>query len=184
MSAAWAWGNIRSNSYHFRVGAPVMIQRFCDWLAATSLSQLFGGADWFVPTVQTLHIMSIAVVVTTLAMLDFRLLRLTRGGPALSRLAGSFLPWTWRALAVLLVTGVLLTITEPSRELMNWSFRLKMVMVLTLVALTLAFQASIAKDPEYWTSSLRRRRLGNALALASLLLCVSIVVAGRLIAYV
>jgi uncharacterized membrane protein len=165
-------------------GAPAMIQHFCDWLAATSLSQLFGRADWFVPTVQTVHILCIAVVVTTLAMLDFRLLRLTRGGPALGQLARSFLPWTWRALAVLLASGVLLTITEPTRELMNWSFRVKMVLVLTLVALTLAFQAAIVKDPEYWTSSSRRRRLGNALALASLLLCVSIVVAGRLIAYV
>ena len=53
-----------------------MIQQFCDWLAATSVSQLFAGMDWFVPTVQTLHILSIAVVVTTLGMLDFRLLRL------------------------------------------------------------------------------------------------------------
>ena len=46
-----------------------MIQHFSDWLAATSLSQLFAGMNWFVPTVQTLHILSIAVVVTTLGML-------------------------------------------------------------------------------------------------------------------
>jgi hypothetical protein len=160
-----------------------MIQQFCDWLAATSLSQLFAGMDWFVPTVQTLHILSIAVVVTTLGMLDFRLLRLIRSGLPLQALAGSFIPWTWRALGVLLLSGMLLIITEPTRELMNDAFRVKMLLVLLLVVLTFVFQAATTREPGYWTASPTRRRLGGALGVASLVLCVSIVAAGRLIAY-
>ena len=160
-----------------------MIQQFCDWLAATALSQWFAGMDWFVPTVQTLHLLSIAVVVTTLGMLDFRLLRLIRSGPPLQRLAGNFIPWTWRALGVLLVSGLLLIITEPTRELMNDAFRVKMLLVVLLVVLTLVFQAATSREPGYWTASPTRRRLGGALGAASLVLCVSIVAAGRLIAY-
>jgi uncharacterized protein DUF6644 len=160
-----------------------MMQQFSDWLAATFLSQLFAGMSWFVPTVQTLHILSIAVVVTTLGMLDFRLLRLIRSGPPLQTLARNFIPWTWRALGVLLVTGTLLIITEPTRELMNDAFRLKMLMVLTLVVLTLVFQTANTREPGYWSASPARRRLGGVLGIASLLLCVSIVAAGRLIAY-
>jgi hypothetical protein len=160
-----------------------MIQQFCDWLAATSLSQWFAGMDWFVPTVQTLHILSIAVVVTTLGMLDFRLLRVIRSGPPLQTLAGNFIPWTWRALGVLLVSGILLIITEPTRELMNDAFRVKMLLVVLLVVLTFVFQAATNREPGYWTSSPARRRLGWALGVASLVLCVSIVAAGRLIAY-
>ena len=161
-----------------------MVQHFCDWLAATSVSQLFAGLGWFVPTVQTLHILSIAVVVTTLGMLDFRLLRLIRRGPSLESLAGSFIPWTWRAFAVLLVSGILLIITEPTRELMNDAFRLKMLLVLLLVGLTFVFQSANHREAGYWNASPARRRLGAALAVASLVLCVSIVAAGRLIAYV
>ena len=160
-----------------------MMQQFSDWLAATSVSQLFAGMNWFVPTVQTLHILSIAVVVTTLGMLDFRLLRLIRSGPPLQTLAGNFIPWTWRALGVLLATGILLIITEPTRELMNDAFRLKMLMVLALVILTFVFQAATTREPGYWSASPARRRLGGVLGIISLLLCVSIVVAGRLIAY-
>jgi hypothetical protein len=160
-----------------------MMQQFSDWLAATSLSQLFAGMNWFVPTVQTLHILSIAVVVTTLGMLDFRLLRLIRSGPPLQTLAGSFIPWTWRALGVLLATGLLLIITEPTRELMNDAFRLKMLLVLALVVLTFVFQAANTREPGYWSASPARRRFGAVLGIASLVLCVSIVVAGRLIAY-
>ena len=161
-----------------------MIQEFSDWLAATSLSQLFAGLGWFVPTVQTVHILSIAVVVTTLGMLDFRLLRLIRTGPPLATLAGNFIPWTWRALIVLLVSGILLIITEPNRELMNDAFRLKMLLVAMLVVLTFVFQRATTREPGYWNASPARRRLGGALGVASLVLCVSIVAAGRLIAYV
>lgn len=160
-----------------------MIQQFSDWLAATSLSQLFAGLGWFVPTVQTFHILSIAVVVTTLGMLDFRLLRLIRSGPPLATIAGSFMPWTWRALGVLLVSGILLIITEPTRELMNDAFRVKMLLVLVLAVLTFVFQSVTTREPGYWSASPARRRLGGVLAIASLVLCVSIVVAGRFIAY-
>jgi hypothetical protein len=161
-----------------------MIQRFSEWLASTWLSQLFASARWWVPAVQTIHILAIAAVVTMLAMLNFRLLRLTRSGPTLHSLAGGYVPWVWRALNVLLVSGVLLTITEPRRELMNNSFRLKMLLVLVLVALTFVLHHTVRKDPDYWTISPERRLLGSAIALSSILVCVSIVAAGRLIAYV
>lgn len=161
-----------------------MMQHFCDWLSTTALSQLFANTTWFVPTVQTIHILSIAVVVTTLGMLDARLLQLTRKPPQLPEMASSFLPWTWRALGVLLVTGTLLTITEPSRELMNWAFRVKMVMVVLLALLTLGFQVALRKNPAFWSASAARRRAGGVLGVVSLCLVVSIVVAGRWIAYV
>jgi uncharacterized membrane protein SirB2 len=160
-----------------------MMQSFCDWLAATTLSQFFAGQNWFVPTVQTVHILSIAVVVITLGMLDFRLLHLTQRGPAPEVMAGKFIPWTWRALVILLITGILLVITEPQRELMNNAFRLKMVMVAVLILLTLAVQRASARETGYWSASPARRRLGGALGIVSLVLCVSIVAAGRLIAY-
>src|SRR6185437_11570885 len=161
-----------------------MIQHFCDWLAATWLSQTFANAGWFVPTVQTIHILSIAAVIIMLSMMNFRMLRITRSGPPLQNLAGGYVPWVWRALVILLVSGILLTITEPTRELMNNAFRLKMLMVVVLIVLTSVFSSALKKDPEYWSVTPGRRVLGSALALGSLLLCVSIVAAGRLIAYV
>lgn len=161
-----------------------MIQHFCDWLAATWLSQAFANAGWFVPTVQTIHILSIAAVIIMLSMMNFRLLRITRSGPTLQSLSAGYVPWIWRVLVILLVSGTLLTITEPTRELMNNAFRLKMVLVVVLVVLTAVFSSALRKDAEFWSATPGRRVLGGALALTSLILCVSIVAAGRLIAYV
>ena len=161
-----------------------MIQAFSDWLAATSLSKLFADTGWFVPTVQTIHILAIAAVVTLLSMLNFRLLRITRSGPSLPNLAAGYVPWVWRSLVILLVSGILLTITEPSRELMNNAFRLKMLLVLVLTVLTVILRSTLRHDPEYWTTTPQRRLLGGTIAAVSLILCASIVAAGRLIAYV
>ncbi len=161
-----------------------MIQHFCDWLAATRLSQAFANAGWFVPTVQTIHILSIAAVIIMLSMMNFRLLRITRSGPSLQSLSAGYVPWVWRVLVILLVTGILLTITEPTRELMNNAFRLKMLMVVVLTILTAVFSSALRKDGEYWSATPGRRVLGSAIGLTSLILCVSIVAAGRLIAYV
>jgi hypothetical protein len=45
------------------------------------------------------------------------------------------------------------------------------------------FSNWLAGTPGYWSSSLPRRRLGQMLGIGSLVLCVGIVAAGRLIAY-
>lgn len=160
-----------------------MFDSFSDWLASTALSQLFASTSWFVPTVQTVHILGIAVVVTAVAMINVRLLGVVRRGPDLPQLAQSLLPWVWIALAVLLLTGVLLTITEPARELQNTTFWIKMLMIVALVLLTQLLQRSMQRDPGYWSATSGRRRLGAAIGAANLLLCASIVAAGRLIAY-
>jgi len=161
-----------------------MMERFSDWLASTSASEAFASATWFIPIVQTVHILAIAVVVTTLVMFNFRLLKLTRVGPPLDELSRSFMPWTWRALWVLLATGLLMIITEPARELLSFPFWLKMGMVALLVMLTLIVHSAVRRDGGYWAATSQRRVTGSALAIISLLLCIGIVTAGRLIAYV
>lgn len=161
-----------------------MISAFCDWLAATPLSQAFQDASWFVPLVQTVHIMSIAVVMTSVGMIDFKLLGIGGRTQSLDGMVSSFMPWVWTALVILLITGTLLTITEPSRELMNAAFRIKMVMVACAASMLLIVQRPLRREAHYWEMSTRRRRAARAVGAACLLLIVSIVVAGRWIAYI
>ncbi len=42
-----------------------MIREFCRWLAATSLSEHIQDIFWVIPTVQIVHIVSIAIVMTS-----------------------------------------------------------------------------------------------------------------------
>lgn len=161
-----------------------MIERFCGWLSATQISVAFQSANWFVPLVQTVHIISISILLTSVYVLSFRLIRLSKGIQPVATVAAKLTPWIWASLCVLLVTGVLLTITEPSRELLNWVFRTKMLLVLVLVAILAGVQRRLRRSPEYWSESPARSRAGQAIGLLCVAIGACIVIAGRWIAYV
>ena len=161
-----------------------MIQEFCDWLSRTNVSVAFQSATWFVPTVQTVHIICIAILLTSVYVVSFRLIGLTRAGQPLAVLIAKSTPWVWTSLCVLLATGILLTITEPSRELLNWVFRVKMLMVIALAAILLVVQIGMRRHPAYWSESPARRLTARAIGIAAVIIGAGIVTAGRWIAYV
>ena len=161
-----------------------MIQEFCDWLSRTNVSVAFQSATWFVPTVQTVHIISIAILLTSVYVMSFRLMGVTRGGQPLAVLVAKSTPWVWITLCVLLGTGILLTITEPARELLNWVFRVKMLLVVALAAILLVVQNRMRRSPEYWSESPARRLAARAIGIAAVIIGAGIVTAGRWIAYV
>ena len=176
-----ALGRARSLK-NLKVG--LVIKEFCDWLSNTSISVAFQSANWFVPLVQTVHIISIAILLTAVYVLSFRLIGVTRGGQSLAVLSAKSTPWIWIALGVLLGTGILLTITEPARELLNWAFRVKMLMVIALAAILLVVQIRTRRHPAYWTESPTRRRAARAIGIVAVIIGAGIVTAGRWIAYV
>lgn len=161
-----------------------MIEHFCDWLSRTNLSVAFQSANWFVPLVQTVHIIAIAILLTSVYVVSFRLVGLTRGTQTLANLTAKSTPWVWTTLCVLLASGILLTITEPARELLNWVFRVKMLMVLALAAILWMVQSRMRRNPEYWSESPARRHAARALGIVCILAGAGIVTAGRWIAYV
>ncbi len=133
---------------------------------------------------QTVHIIAIAILLTSVYVVSFRLIGLTRGAQALATLTAKLTPWIWTALCVLLVSGILLTITEPARELLNWVFRVKMLMVLALAGMLRVVQLRMRQNPAYWTESPARRHAARAIGIVSVIVGASIVTAGRWIAYV
>ncbi len=161
-----------------------MIEQFCDWLSRTNISIAFQSANWFVPLVQTVHIIAIATLLTSVYVVSFRLIGVTRGAQPLAVLTAKSTPWVWATLCVLLGTGILLTITEPARELLNWAFRVKMLLVLALAGIMLIVQTRLRRSPEYWTVSPTRRRAARAVGIAAVIIGAGIVTAGRWIAYV
>jgi len=161
-----------------------VIEQFCDWLSRTGISVAFQSANWFVPLVQTVHIIAIAILLTTVYVISFRLIGITRGAQPLASLAARSAPWIWTALSVLLVSGILLTVTEPARELLNWVFRIKMLMVFMLAVILWIVQSRMRRNPQYWTESPVRRRAARAIGIVFIIVGAGIVTAGRWIAYV
>ena len=159
-----------------------VIEEFCDWLSMTGISVAFQSAKWFVPLVQTVHIIAIAILLTTVYVISFRLMGLTRGTRPVPVIMGKSTPWIWAALGVLLLTGALLTITEPARELLNWVFRIKMLLVLALAAVLAWLQMRMRAHPDDWSQAPRLQ--SRVVGFLCVLIGAAIITAGRWIAYV
>jgi hypothetical protein len=141
------------------------------------------NVSWIIPTVQIVHILSIALVISSVFMVDLRLLGVVGRGQPTASYAHRFLPVIWWTLIVLLCSGSILIIGEPGRSLENPAFQFKMSMLLLGMAVTFALQRPLAKDPGYWETTDGRKGLAKAVAVVSLAIWISIVFAGRWIAY-
>jgi len=168
------------------------LSEFSKWLAATSLSHTIQTVGWIIPTLQTIHILSVAVVFSSAVLVDFRILRLFERDVPLPQVTRRFLPTIWPVLLILLLTGSLLIIGEPRRSLLNSTFYLKMALLVVAILLTAVLQGSIASSSASWERDQSRRTAGKVtagkilakiLATASLLVWCGILFAGRWIAY-
>jgi hypothetical protein len=161
-----------------------LLESLCTWLAATPVSQTIKSAEWIVPAVQTVHILAVAAVITSVLMINLRLLGAGARELGIASITNRFLPYVWWSLPVLFVSGVTLIIGEPSRVLKSPVFLLKMGLLVAAAAVTLLCRIPLRRDAGYWDLNARRRRAARFMAAASLSLWIAIVFAGRWIAYV
>src|SRR5450432_3756840 len=159
------------------------LSELCKWLAATPLSHAIQTAGWIIPTLQTIHILSVAAVFSAAILVDLRIWRLIERDQPLPAVARRFLPTIWPVLLILLVTGSLLIVGEPRRSLLNSTFYLKMALLALAIVLTAGLQRSISSSPNSWDSDRRRRITGRFAATLSILVWCGILFAGRWIAY-
>src|ERR1700722_20667211 len=113
-----------------------VISEFSGWLAATSISHTIQTTGWIIPTVQTIHILSVAIVFSSAVLVDLRLWRLLNRDVPLPEITRRFLPVIWPVLAVLLITGAVLIVGEPRRSLLNATFYIKMGLLAFAIVLT------------------------------------------------
>lgn len=160
------------------------LNAFCTWLAQTRLSQGIQTTEWIIPAIQTVHILCVAAVMTSVLLLNLRLLGLRARDQPFDSLAARFVPVIWWSLPILLTTGVILIIAEPGRAPQNPVFLLKMGLLSAAVVLTSICRRPLRKDAAFWDQASGRRWAGRLLAGISLALWIGIVCAGRWIAYV
>jgi hypothetical protein len=160
------------------------MNHFADWLSTTLPSVFIQSHEgWMIPLLQSIHIIGIGLAVGSTLMMTLRLLGWIATDQSVLENQRRFGPWLTAALLLQLATGGLLVIAEPVRELITFSFWLKMLLVLILACLALAFQRSVALQSARWQHSSSTGSSVRLLAWLSFLLLGCIILLGRLIAY-
>ena len=99
---------------------------FAHWLASTSASMAIQKTLWLVPVMQTIHIVCVAMVFTSVVMIEFRILGISKA-QTMAQTAHRFVPWIFYGVVVLALTGAVLIVGEPGRSLPSFEFQAKML---------------------------------------------------------
>src|SRR6202042_3376145 len=92
-----------------------------------SLPTQIRESDWLFPTIETVHVFALVLVVGSIVTVDLRLLGITNKDRPFSRLAAEMLPWTWVAFAIAASAGLLMFSSKALIYYGNIPFRIKML---------------------------------------------------------
>lgn len=156
---------------------------FALWLASTSLSYTIQTTAWVIPGFQSVHIMAIATILASTLFMNLRLLKKSGMELNIHQTAARFLPWVWGALAVLVITGTVLIIGEPERELLSSVFWAKMVFILIGVIATAWLQITINRSAKAGAIALPDNTI-RLYVFGTFIVWLVVICLGRLIAYI
>jgi hypothetical protein len=160
------------------------VHQFALWLASTPPSIFIQEHNaWTIPAIQSVHIVGIGLVMGSILMIDLRILGLAWTDHTVQQTTNRFGPWVTGSLWLLLVTGLLMVIGEPVRELVTFSFWLKMALVAIGAVVAIRFQRTVQRHEQRWGDDLVHRGSIRTMAIVTFLVWVAVIFLGRLIAY-
>jgi hypothetical protein len=150
------------------------------WIESSALSEWIRGECLCAfPTIITIHTICMGLLAGGSSAIDLRILGFAPSIP-LERTRG-FLPVLWVAFAVNAVTGTILLIAYPTKQLTNPVFYVKVALIAFAVWLFYRVGKEIALSPEVEQKSMSAK--AKVLALASLASWIALIIAGRLLQY-
>jgi hypothetical protein len=155
-------------------------------IEASSLGVAMRQWLWLYPSVEIVHITGIGLLFGSIAVLDLRLLGFSRT-LSVKELARHVLPWTAASFVLIVPSGLMMFTAHASELIQSGVFVLKMGLILAAGLNAALFHAITFRTADVWDSEEMRKlqpppsaRLAGAL---SLLLWVSVIACGRLLAY-
>ncbi len=156
---------------------------FLAWLHDTSFSVTMRDSIWAEPIVETIHVLTLTVFLGFVLLLDLRLLDLAMRRRRVSEMFEQLNPGLFGGFAVMVVTGLLLFSGDPVAFFSTLFFKLKMIMLVVAGLNVLLFNFTVGRRLDEWDAALRTPWGAKAAGIASLVLWIAIVAAGRGIAY-
>ncbi len=137
---------------------------------------------WF-PLLESVHVMALAVLFGTIAVVDLRILGLASTGRPFSRVSADAIRWTWIAFVVVAITGALMFTTNARVYAGNGFFRAKLVL-LALAGMNMCyFEFNAGRQHHRWDTDRTGPTGAKVAATLSLLLWISVIFVGRVVGF-
>ena len=159
-----------------------VILEFCQWLYNLPWVVQLEESDNLFPIIESAHVLGITLMAGTLVTVDLRVLGATFPSEPVRRIAETLLPYTWAGFGLMVATGLPLFAAESINLVNNPAFLVKLVLLALAGINALLFHVTVYRNVDEWGISATTPLTARLLAGNSVLLWLSVIVAGRLIA--
>ncbi|HTX15207.1 MAG TPA: DUF6644 family protein [Candidatus Baltobacteraceae bacterium] len=159
------------------------ILRLCAWLESTKVAGAIRESTWLFPTIETIHVLCIVIVVGSIAMFDLRLLGLWSRDRSVTDVYDDVMPWTRASFVCAVIAGGLLFSSSATKYYHNIPFRLKMLTLLLAGVNTAYFEFWTRRGIAAWNNAVRTPRAAKLAGGISLVLWILVVAFGRWIGF-
>ena len=157
--------------------------KFCEWLSHTSWSVSLREGTYDYPVLLIVHVLSIALFGGMVVIGNLRVLGVAMRGVPVSQVIEQFRPWKWIGFAFLLVTGTLLSISDPIEYGGNVMYWISLLLLLAAGVNAFVFRFGIYRSVASWDDAAIAPPSARRWAGLSLALWIALVFAGRAIAF-
>jgi len=155
----------------------------CAWIHDLPWATAIRESEITFPALETVHVLSLGLMVGTIAIVDLRLLGVVLRHEPVARIAAPLLPATWIGFGLMLSTGGLLFAAEATDMYANPAFRLKLLLLGLAGLNMLVFHFTSYSRRVRWGSEVSPPVGARIAAAASLTLWTGVIIMGRAIAY-
>ena len=156
------------------------LMSWLEWCSHTSAIVFIRNSSFGMPAVQSVHLVSLTVLLAVILVLNLRLASVTMTDWSLPAVERQLRPWAWGAATLLLASGVVMFLGNPAKYLANGAFQFKMLsLALSILCQFCLFRRFFRSEP-----GVRRRSTNIAVAGVALTLWFAVGWAGRAIAFV
>jgi hypothetical protein len=150
---------------------------FFEWCETTAIGHAIKGSAWLFPVIEAVHLLGLSVLGGSLLVLDLRMLGAGLRRQSIATLATDTRPWLLGSIAVMILTGTALFVSESVKCYYSQAFWLKITALPLALLYTLTVRHRVAIAGSGATG---RTRL---VAVVSLTLWFTVAAAGRWIGF-
>ena len=160
-----------------------MLQDLIAFVEHGTLAELVRENDLLFPSIESVHVLAVCLVVGSIAVVDLRLLGFASVDRPVGRLMRSILPITVGAFGLAVAAGSLLFISHASKYLENRFFIAKITLIALAGVNMAVFHLIGARNLDQWENDALPPLFARVAGGLSLFLWVSVVACGRWIGF-
>ena len=119
-------------------------------IQSSTLGDTIAESTWMFPTIETIHVIALVMVVGTISIMDLRMIGVASRDVAITQVSKDTLPYTWAAFVLAAITGLLLFTSKAQDYVNNPYFKFKLVFMALAGFNMMYFHFFTYRTVEHW----------------------------------